>query len=68
MVKLLEFLSGEFAQQMYAKDNFEYPANPSVKIDEEIASWGRFESDQVSLAKIADLTPTAQKIIDRVGW
>ncbi|MGD8809602.1 MAG: extracellular solute-binding protein [Gammaproteobacteria bacterium] len=68
MVKLLEFLSGDFAQHMYAKDNYEYPANPSVAIDEEVASWGRFKSDKVNLSKIADLTPTAQKIIDRVGW
>jgi iron(III) transport system substrate-binding protein len=68
MVKLLEFLSGDVAQQMYAKDNYEYPANPAVAIDEEIASWGRFKSDEVSLKKVADLTPTAQRIIDRVGW
>lgn len=68
MLKLLEFLSGEFAQHMYAKDNYEYPANPSVAIDEEIASWGRFKSDRLSLKKVADLTPTAQRIVDRVGW
>lgn len=68
MVKLLEFLSGEFAQRKYAADNYEYPANPSVAIDEEIASWGRFKSDEVSLKKIADLSPAAQKVIDRAGW
>jgi iron(III) transport system substrate-binding protein len=68
MVKLLEFLSGEFAQRKYAADNYEYPANPSVAIDEEIASWGRFKSDEVSLRKISDLSPVAQKIIDRAGW
>jgi len=68
MVKLLEFLSGEYAQRKYAADNYEYPANPNVKIDDEIASWGRFKSDSLSLRKVADLTPAAQKIIDRVGW
>ena len=68
MVKLLEFLSGDLAQRKYAADNFEYPANPSVAIDEEIASWGKFKSDQVSLRKIADLSPAAQKVIDRAGW
>ena len=68
MVKLLEFLSGEFAQRKYAADNYEYPANPSVAIDDEIASWGRFKSDEVSLRKISDLSPAAQKVIDRAGW
>lgn len=68
MVKLLEFLSGEFAQRKYAADNYEYPANPSVAIDDEIASWGRFKSDDVSLREIADLSPAAQKVIDRAGW
>jgi len=68
MIKLLEFLSGEIAQRKYAADNYEYPANPSVPIDEEIASWGRFKSDTVSLRKIADLSPKAQMIIDRAGW
>lgn len=68
MVKLLEFLTGPFAQRKYAADNYEYPANPAVAIDEEIASWGRFKSDEVSLRKIADLSPAAQKIIDRASW
>ncbi len=68
MVKLLEFLSGDFAQRKYAADNYEYPANPAVATDEEIASWGKFKSDQLSLKKIADLSPDAQKMIDRTGW
>jgi len=68
MLKLVEFLTGDFAQRKYAADNYEYPANPSVAIDEEIASWGKFQSDRLSLKKVADLTPDAQKIIDRVGW
>jgi len=68
MKKLLEFLSGDYAQKKYAADNYEYPANPKLGMDDELASWGKFKSDQVSLKKISDLTPTAQKIVDRVGW
>lgn len=68
MVKLLEFLSGAVAQAMYASRNFEYPANPAVVIDREVASWGSFTEDKASLRKIAELSPAAQKIIDRVGW
>lgn len=68
MIKLLEFLSGPLAQRMYAARNYEYPVNPAVAADPEVASWGRFAEDKVSLRKIADLSPLAQKIIDRVGW
>ncbi len=68
MLKLLEFLSDDYAQHKYAAENYEYPANPAVPIDAEIASWGEFKGDTLSLKKVADLTPTAQRIIDRVGW
>jgi iron(III) transport system substrate-binding protein len=67
-IKLIEFLSGKFAQTMYASRNFEYPVNPKVPWDKEVASWGRFKVDRLSLRKIADLSPAAQRLIDRVGW
>lgn len=68
MVKLLEFLSGRVAQAMYASRNYEYPANPAAAIDTELASWGSFTEDKANLRAIAELSPAAQKIIDRVGW
>ena len=67
-IMLIEFLSGQFAQRMYASQNYEYPVNPRVLWDKEVESWGRFKIDTLSLAKIADLGPAAQKLIDRVGW
>lgn len=68
MIKLLEFLTSEVAQSMYASQNYEYPANPAVAADKEVASWGSFTEDTVSLRRIAELSPAAQRIIDRVGW
>jgi iron(III) transport system substrate-binding protein len=68
MVKLLEFLSESFAQRLYASQNYEYPVNPAVATDKEVASWGSFKEDRVSIGKIADLAGQAQRIIDRVGW
>ena len=67
-IMLIEFLSGQFAQRKYASQNYEYPVNPRVSWDKEVESWGRFKTDTLSLAKIADLSPAAQKLIDRVGW
>jgi len=65
---LIEFLSGDEAQAMYAKDNFEYPIKAGVALDSMVASWGVLKPDTVNLQKIADLSPAAQKLIDRVGW
>ena len=68
MVKLLEFLSEKYAQEMYASQNYEYPVNPAVATDSEVKSWGSFKEDKLPLSKVADLSSAAQKIIDRVSW
>jgi iron(III) transport system substrate-binding protein len=48
--------------------NYEYPVNPNVDLSEELNSWGVFKEDQLPVERLAELAPTAQKIIDRVGW
>ena len=65
---LLEFLTSEKAQKLYGEINFEYPVNPKVSPSEELQKWGKFREDNLSIIKIAELSPLSQKIIDRVGW
>ena len=67
-VKLIEFLSGDFAQQIYASQNFEYPAKAGVAIDPLVRSWGDFKADTVSLEKIATLRATASRLVDKVRF
>ena len=67
-VQLLEFLTSYKAQKLYGKINFEYPINPKIQPSDELKSWGKFREDQLPIVKIAELSPEAQKIIDRVGW
>ena len=67
-VRFLEFLTSETAQELYGTVNFEYPVNPRVSPSEELKSWGTFAEDKMPIARIAELAPDAQKIIDRVGW
>ena len=67
-VKLLEFLASDTAQQMYASVNFEDPVKEGVAWDPLVKSWGAFKQDTVPLAKIAELSPLAQRIIDEEGW
>jgi iron(III) transport system substrate-binding protein len=67
-IRFLEFLTSEMAQKLYGSVNFEFPANPNVSPPEELASWVPFVEDQMPIARIAELAPEAQKVIDRVGW
>ena len=67
-IKLLEFLSEPKAQALYASMNYEYPVNPSMDLSNELKSWGEFKEDKLSVEKLAEFVPMAQKIIDRVGW
>ena len=67
-IALLEFLTQPNAQSLYATMNHEHPVNLSTELSGELKSWGNFKEDQLPVAKLAELTPIAQKIIDRVGW
>jgi iron(III) transport system substrate-binding protein len=67
-IKLMEYLSEEKAQQVFADANFEYPVHQSVKPSSTIAAWGDFKKDTTPLEKIAELQPKAIAIMDAVGW
>ncbi len=46
--KLIEWLSSAQAQNLFTDVDLEYPANPAIKPDAQLAAWGSFkpESDQ----------------------
>lgn len=67
-VQFLEFLTQTTAQQLYGKINFEYPANPAVAPGGVLQSWGSFKRDELDIEKLSELAPSAQMIIDRIGW
>ncbi|GAB2185791.1 Fe(3+) ABC transporter substrate-binding protein [Roseibium sp. LAB1] len=67
-VKLIEFLSSEEAQEIYAETNHEYPVKPGVAVSERVASWGEFKKDTLPLADIAKNRKTASELIDEVGF
>lgn len=67
-IKLMEFLTGELAQQIYAEQNYEYPVNPRVSPSGLVQSWGEFKADDLALGTIADLRKTAAKLVDKVAF
>ncbi|MFG6416526.1 Fe(3+) ABC transporter substrate-binding protein [Roseateles sp. DC23W] len=68
-VKLLEFLTSEPAQAMYAQANYEYPVRAGVALDPVIAATiGEVKPDTLSVAEIAKYRKQASALIDKVGF
>ena len=67
-IKLMAYLSGNEAQQMYAEVNYEYPVNVNVKPSALVASWGTFKSDALPLSEIAKHHKEAIKLLDEVKF
>lgn len=67
-IKLLEWLSSETAQNLYADVNLEYPANPKVKADATVAAWGSFKPNLINVAQAGALQAKAVMLMDRAGY
>lgn len=66
--QLMEFLTKDKAQQMYAEVNFEYPIKEGVKRSALVESWGDFTADSIKLEDIAKYHSSAVKLIDEVKF
>lgn len=67
-VRLLEWLSSEKAQNLYADVNLEYPVNPRVKPDPLVASWGSFSQNLINVSAAGKLQARAVMLMDRAGY
>ena len=65
---LMEFLTSEAAQTLYAEINFEYPLLETAEPSDLVQSWGTFVPDSMPLVDIARMRGTALKIVDRVNF
>lgn len=66
--KLMEFLTSDVAQKMYADVNFEEPVNPSIPRSPLVASWGEHKPDTLALEKVAENHKKAMKLLDEVKF
>ena len=65
---LLEWMSGPEAQGLFASLNQEYPANPAIAPDAEVAAWGSFKADSIPLEVAGKRQAEATMLMDRAGW
>lgn len=67
-VKLIEFLVGAEAQEIYARTVFEFPIRGGITLAPLVASWGDFKADGLDLSLLGKHNAEAVRIADRVGW
>ncbi len=67
-IKLLEWLSSDKAQNLFADANFEYPVNPTIKSDPVVTAWGQFKQNPLNVVKAGELQSAAVKLMDRAGY
>ncbi|WP_408611814.1 Fe(3+) ABC transporter substrate-binding protein [Chitiniphilus purpureus] len=67
-VRLIEWLSSDKAQNLYATKDFEYPVNPKVKPDGLVAGWGSFKPNPINVSKAGELQAKATQLMDRAGY
>lgn len=67
-VLLMDFMTSEPAQFIYAHDNHEYPVRQGVKLSPQVAGWGEPKLDDVPLSALAALQEKAARIVAKVGF
>lgn len=76
-LRLLEFLTGEEAQYLYAQANHEYPVRPGIGLSEIVRGFGReqpqvhdgtFLQDSLELGRIGARRADAIRLLDEVGF
>lgn len=66
--RLLEFLTGDEAQRMFAEGSFEYPVKPGVAPASTLQEWGEFRADTLNLSRLGELNAQAVMLFDGAGW
>ena len=67
-IALLEFLSGDEAQKLFAEGNKEYPVKAGIAPAAELAVFGTFTPDSLNLEALARFNAEAVKRFDAAGW
>jgi iron(III) transport system substrate-binding protein len=67
-LKLLEWMTSDEAQSLFAAINQEYPANPKIQPSAEVQSWGTFKADAIPVEVAGKRQAEAIMLMDRAGW
>ena len=66
--QFIEWLVSAKAQNIYAKLNYEYPVNQSVKPNTIVKNWGEFKPDTMPLIQVGILQQQAVKLMQKANY
>jgi len=67
-IMLIEWLTGDVAQEMYAETNHEYPLKAGISISDMVASFGNLNPDSLGLISVANNRSLASEMVDLVNF
>ena len=67
-LKLIEWLSSDEAQGIYASSDKEFPVKEGVDKSELLKSWGEFKPDDINVQKFGSLQTQAIQMMDKAGY
>jgi len=67
-LKLMEWLSSDESQGIYASADKEYPVKAGVDESDMLRSWGEFKKDDINVQKFGSLQTQAIQMMDKAGY
>lgn len=67
-LKLIEWLSSDEAQGIYASSDKEYPVKEGIDESDMLRSWGTFKQDDINVQKFGELQTQAIQMMDKAGY
>lgn len=67
-LKLIEWLSSDEAQGIYASSDKEYPVKVGIDESDMLRSWGDFKQDDINVQKFGALQTQAIQLMDIAGY
>ena len=67
-LRLMEWLSSDAAQAIYAETNNEFPVNPAVARSALVQGWGPFTADPLALTEVAARRGEALKLMEEINF
>ena len=67
-MKLIEYMTSNEAQRVFADVNFEYPVRPGIPVNQLVASFGQLQADPMPVADVAKARAKASELVDKVGF
>lgn len=67
-LKLMEWLSSDAAQSIYASSDKEFPVKEGIDKSELLKSWGEFKPDNINVQKFGSLQTQAIQMMDKAGY